>query len=180
MNIFLDTTQYEFVGCLFDDNFNIKTKTIVKTVYKVEEVTKFFDALLIDMNVDIKDIKNFYINIGPGSFTGSRIALIYTRTISQITGASIFTTNSFKLLDSKSDDQLFIAANKNNSFMISLNNIEHVSKTKLVEKTNKEKTIDYNKLLSSFNDYINLFQLETDILKIKPEYGSTPQIGRAK
>ncbi|MGL5732685.1 MAG: hypothetical protein ACRCXE_01270 [Metamycoplasmataceae bacterium] len=180
MNIFLDTTQSEFVACLFDDNFLIKNKTIIKTVYKVEEVTNFFNNILIDMKLQIKDIKNFYINIGPGSFTGSRIPLIYVRTVSQMTGANIYTTNSFKLLDNQIDDELFIAANKNHSFMINRNNINDVSKTKLVEKSNKEKTIDYNNLLSSFKDYAYLFELEKDILLIKPEYGSTPQIGSVK
>ncbi|MGL5617525.1 MAG: hypothetical protein ACRCWU_00505 [Metamycoplasmataceae bacterium] len=180
MNIFLDTTQSEFVACLLDENFKIKIKTIIKTIYKVEEVASFFNTLLIDMKVHIEDIKNFYINIGPGSFTGSRITLIYVRTISQITSANIYTTNSFKLLDNHVDDKLFIAANKNHSFMILRNNIEDVSKTILVEKSNEEKIIDYNKLLSSFNDYVNLFKLEKNILKIKPEYGSTPQIGSVK
>ncbi|MGL5205312.1 MAG: hypothetical protein ACRC7B_00115 [Metamycoplasmataceae bacterium] len=168
------------MACLLDDDFNIKIKTIIKTLYKVEEVVRFFNSLLTDVKMHIKDIKNFYINVGPGSFTGSRIALIYVRTISQITGATIFTTNSFKLLDNQLDDQLFIAANKNHSFMLSQNNINNVSQTTLVEKTNQEKSIDYNKLLSSFKDYVNLFDLEKDILKIQPEYGSSPQIGSAK
>ncbi|MGL5205278.1 MAG: hypothetical protein ACRC9F_00195 [Metamycoplasmataceae bacterium] len=180
MNIFLDTTQSEFVACLFDENFQIKTKAIIKTIYKVEEVIRFFNNLLIEKKIQIKDIKNFYINIGPGSFTGSRIALIYVRTISQITGCNILTTNTFKLLDNKLENELFISANKHHSFTISTNNIEDISKTKLVEKSVNEKIINYNKLLNSFSDYMYLFKLEKNILDIKPEYGSTPQIGRLK
>lgn len=178
MNIFLDTTQPEFVACLFDENFKIKSKLIKETIYKVEEIPKFFDDLLIDKKINIKDIKNFYINLGPGSFTGSRISLIYVRTIAQIIGSNILTTNSFKLLNDKSNS-LFILANKNHSFKIDKENIDSASKTILTEKSTQEKSIDYLKILNSFADYVHLFKLE-ETLSIKPEYGSTPQIGSKK
>ncbi|MGL6125080.1 MAG: hypothetical protein ACRC1F_01150 [Metamycoplasmataceae bacterium] len=180
MNIFLDTTQGEFVACLFDEDFQIIRKTIKTTAYKVEEITLFFDNLLIDKKAKIKDIKNFYINIGPGSFTGSRISLIYVRTIAQISGANIFVTNSFKLLDSLSEDELFISANKNNSFFINKKNIDNITKTTLVKKSKEEKLIDYKNIIANFKSYKNLFTLKNDLLKIKPEYGSTPQIGSVK
>lgn len=179
MNVFLDTTQSEFVACLFDEDFKIKAKIIKETIYKVEEIPNFFNDLLVSKKVNIRDIKNFYINIGPGSFTGSRISLVYVRTISQITKSNIFVTNSFKLIN-ESEDKLFISANKNNSFMINYQDIDEVSKTILIEKSSFEKSINYAHLISNFKDYLNLFKLEENILKISPEYGSTPQIGSPK
>lgn len=176
MNIFLDTTQTDFVACLFDENYNSKKQQIITTKHKVEEITNFFNNLLIEYKLKINDIKNFYINLGPGSFTGSRIALVYVRTIAQITNAKILTTNSFKLLGSE-EEVLFLSANKNKSFQINLKNINNISETKLVDKSTKEKEINYKALLSSFKDKLILFEEEKDILKIKPKYGSMPQIG---
>ena len=178
MNIFLDTTQNEFVACLFDDNFKIKNKIIKSTTQKVEEIPKFFDSLLINKIININDVKNFYINIGPGSFTGSRIALVYVRTIAQITNANILITNSFKLLWSK-NTKMFIYANKNNSFKINIENIEDMSKTELVPKSTQEQLIDYKEILNDFNNVASLFVLKSP-LDIKPEYGSMPQIGSVK
>ena len=103
MKIFLDTTQSDFVACLFDENFKIKNKIIKETIYKVEEIPQFFTTLLINEKIKVQDIKDFYINVGPGSFTGARIALVYVRTIAQMTGAKISITNSFKLLTNKED-----------------------------------------------------------------------------
>ena len=178
MNIFLDTTQNEFVGCLFNSDFKIINKFIKETVYKVEEIPKFFTTLLVQEKINIQNVKNFYINVGPGSFTGSRISLVYVRTIAQITGANIFITNSFKLLNDLQND-LFIFANKNHSFKINAQDIDHISKTILVAKHEDEQKIDYLKLLNNFSKNIDLFK-KTDIAKILPKYGTLPQIGAGK
>ncbi len=178
MNIFLDTSQKSFVACLFDKDYFVKKQVIKDTTHKVEEIPLFFNDLLIDNKINIHDIKNFYINIGPGSFTGSRISLVYVRTIAQITGAKVWTTNSFKLLKCD-DDFLIINANKNKSFKINKQNINHLSKTILISKSIDEKSIDYKGLIFNFKDSLKLFT-EEELLSIKPEYGSMPQIGSEK
>lgn len=178
MTVFLDTTQNNFVACLFKENYLVEKYSIIKTQRKVEEITFFFNELLINKKMQIKDIESFYINIGPGSFTGSRISLVYVRTIAQITGAKIFITNSFKLLQ-KNNNELFVYANKNHSFKIGLKDIDNLTKTLLVDKSDQESEIDYKNILFSFKESLNLFK-EEDLLKIKPEYGSMPQIGNKK
>jgi tRNA A37 threonylcarbamoyladenosine modification protein TsaB len=178
MKIFLDTTQSNFVACLFDEKFKIKNKVIKATVYKVEEIPQFFTNILINYKLKVEDIKDFYINVGPGSFTGSRIALVYIRTIAQMTGANIFITNSFKLLSEPQDD-LFIFANKNHSFKINTKNINDLSKVSLTEKSEHEQLINYTNLLNQFESNLSLFEL-TKPGDINPEYGSSPQIGSGK
>ncbi|MDK2819506.1 MAG: hypothetical protein KFW07_01585 [Mycoplasmataceae bacterium] len=179
MFVFLDTTQSEFVACLFDENYQVIKQIIKKTKYKVEEITNFFNILLIEHKLDISKINLFYINIGPGSFTGSRISLIYVRTIAQITGAKVWITNSFKLLENNTNSNLFIFSNKNHSFKIELKNIDVLSKTELVVKSDNESSINYDNLLKNFNSNLHLFS-EKDLMDIKPEYGSMPQIGNIK
>ena len=178
MKIFLDTTQSDFVACLFDENFKIKNKIIKETIYKVEEIPQFFTTLLFNEKIKVQDIKDFYINVGPGSFTGARIALVYVRTIAQMTGAKISITNSFKLLTNK-EEELFIFANKNHSFKIKVLDIEDIAKVTLVEKSLLEQKINYAALLSDFTNQQHLFT-QTDIASINPEYGSSPQIGSGK
>ena len=45
----------------------------------VEDIIKFFDNI-----PNLHKIEDIYINLGPGSFTGARIALLYVRTLAQL------------------------------------------------------------------------------------------------
>lgn len=173
MDLFIDSTQKEFVASLMQDN-KIIFKSRIETKYKVEEIISFFDNI-----EDINKIRNFYINLGPGSFTGSRIALLYIRTIAQINDCNIYATNTFELIKKQMkkslflDKKIYISATKNKSFMYKNKTIG------LVEKSKKEKEINYDYILNNFNIYKPLF-IKKELSELEPIYASNPQIGDIK
>lgn len=169
MKLFIDTTQKEFVCCLFDEDFKVKMYLIKQTKYKVEEIISFFSQ--ID-NIDI--INEYFINLGPGSFTGARIALIYIRTLCQIQSAKIYTTNTFELIKRTFfKKKIYINANKSKSYCLVGKNIL------VVDKVRKESEIDYKKILFNFPKYLKNFTL-VSIDTLAPIYASDPQIGQVK
>lgn len=172
MDLFIDSSQKVFIAALLDAN-NIVFKSKIETKYKVEEIVSFFDNIK-----NVNDIRNIYINLGPGSFTGSRIALLYVRTLAQINGSSIFGASTFDILKTQFkkkifDNRIFINATKNKSYCLQGNDI------KLVDKSKKEKEIDYDLFLSDFEKNKIIFKWYK-LDELKPIYASNPQIGDIK
>lgn len=173
MDLFIDTSQEKFAAAIFNNNKIIK-KNIVETKNKIEEIISFFDSI-----ENIEKIKKIFINLGPGSFVGSRSSLIYIRTLSQINkNIEIFTTNTYEILKKQKlinffTKKVFINATNQKSYYLSKNKIEFVKKSK------KEKKINYEKLINNFEKYTYIFK-KSDIEKLKPIYASNPQIGGVK
>ena len=90
MKLFIDSSQSRFIAALIENNKVIFSSNI-ETKYKVEEIIKFFDNV-----PNLHKIEDIYINLGPGSFTGARIALLYVRTLAQLNNQiKIYTTNTY-------------------------------------------------------------------------------------
>lgn len=173
MKLFIDSTQKIFVAALLNDNNTIEYKVITETKYKVEEIINFFDKLS-----KLDSIKEIYINLGPGSFTGSRIALLYVRTLSQLnSNINIFTTNSYELLDKQNHSNaksiFYINATKTKSYSLSKNKVE------IIDKVFCESQINYEEILNNFSFYQSIFVLSS-FKNIQPIYASNPQIGEVK
>lgn len=174
MKVFIDTTQKYFVACLFNQNFKINHYIIKLTKYKVEEIINFFSLIKDFLN----EIKEIYINVGPGSFTGSRVALLYVRTLSQIKKIDIYTTNTFTLIRKTKKTSLFkktlcIPATKNKSYCQKYNK-NHIQ---MINNVKNNLEINYKKLIFNFHKYLNCFSL-SKLESLKPVYASEPQIGK--
>lgn len=172
MKLFIDSSQSQFISALIEKNQVIFSSKI-DTKYKVEEIIKFFDNV-----PNLHKIEDIYINLGPGSFTGARIALLYVRTLAQLNNKiKIYTTNTYSLLSSLNKKffqrKFFIFATKNKSYLLTNKSI------KIVDKHNKESQINYDLLLSNFEKYHNNFSISS-IENLQPIYASQPQIGEIK
>ena len=55
-----------------------------------EKLLPTISQILADNNLDIADIKNIVVNIGPGSFTGIRVGVSCARAIAQLLNIKIF------------------------------------------------------------------------------------------
>ncbi len=173
MKLFIDSTQERFVAAIIDKNNKTSFSSNVETKYKVEEIINFFD--LIDVNL----ITQIYINLGPGTFTGSRISLLYVRTLAQLnSNIQIYVSNTFDIL-SKQNKKIFFAnrfyikATKNKSYYFNGKEID------VVDKSKKEKLINYKDILDNFNEYIDIFKL-INLEELLPYYVISPQIGVIK
>ena len=172
MKLFIDSSQSRFIAALIENNKVIFASNI-ETKYKVEEIIKFFENV-----PNLHDIHNIYINLGPGSFTGARIALLYVRTLAQLNNKiKIYTTNTYSLLSSLNKKFLqrkfFIFATKNKSYLLTNKSV------KIVNKHAKESEINYDLLLSNFDKFLNTFTLSS-LENLQPTYASQPQIGEIK
>ena len=172
MKLFIDSSQSRFIAALIENNKVIFASNI-ETKYKVEEIIKFFDNI-----PNLHDIHNIYINLGPGSFTGARIALLYVRTLAQLNNQiKIYTTNTYSLLSSLNKKffqrKFFIFATKNKSYLLTNKSV------KIVNKHAKESQINYDLLLSNFDKFLNTFTLSS-LENLQPTYASQPQIGEIK
>ncbi len=172
MKLFIDSSQTKFIAALIDNNKVIFSSNI-DTKYKVEEIINFFNNV-----PNLHKINHIYINLGPGSFTGSRIALLYVRTLAQLNNnIQIYTSNTYLLLLSLNkkiwNKKFFIFATKNKSYLLTNKFI------KVVNKKKKECQINYDLLLNNFDKYHNIF-VPTSIEDLQPIYASQPQIGEIK
>ena len=172
MKLFIDSSQSRFIAALIENNKVIFASNI-ETKYKVEEIIKFFDNV-----PNLHKIEDIYINLGPGSFTGARIALLYVRTLAQLNNQiKIYTTNTYSLLSSLNKKffqrKFFIFATKNKSYLLTNKSV------KVVNKHAKESQINYDLLLSNFDKFLNTFTLSS-LENLQPTYASQPQIGEIK
>lgn len=168
MKLFIDTSQPTFCAALFSSSNQVIQSIQKQTKYKVEEIIDFFNHIN-----QINKIKEIYINLGPGSFTGSRIALLYVRTIIQInSGIKLLTTNTFSLLPSTSSKQ-YIYATKNKAYCFDGKTIT------LTEYQGPLMEINYQDLIQHFEHYLKFFELN-DVQNAAPLYIGQFQIGASK
>lgn len=174
MKLFIDTTQSMMMIAFFDQNWKVVKSFNLEVQQKVEQMINFFNQL--DQSF-FKQLKTIYINLGPGSFTGSRIALLYVRTLAQMQKLPIFTCSTFELIQTqkqlKIDQPIYLYATNQKSYLWKNQNLT------LVAKSNQEQSLDYLNLINNFQIYLPVFKL-TELVNLKPIYGSNPQIGPIK
>lgn len=144
-----------------------------KLLKKSEFLPLELQKLLFKHHLKLQNIEAFYITLGPGSFMGSRVALVFARTICQITNAQLFTINSLLFISQGQDGQYFIDAKSNQSYQ------GIVKKGKLTMQLisfQPNSKIDYLKIKENFSELIQLFQNEKDLLNVKPYYLKAPKV----
>ncbi|UUD36073.1 tRNA (adenosine(37)-N6)-threonylcarbamoyltransferase complex dimerization subunit type 1 TsaB [Mycoplasmopsis citelli] len=187
MNIFLDTAGSDLVIILFNDDFKVLDYVHEQGVkQKVELLTQKFDDLMNFHNLSYFDIKSFYINKGPGFFTGVRIALVFARSIALWTNAKMYTTNTFLILKKQISKRLYVLdASGGKKYLLGQKtllkgNIKNIENSISVDVNNKKThDINYNLVINSFKNYQDIFT-EEKILDITPLYVKKPQIGGLK
>ena len=174
MKLFIDTSQPELMIAFFDNDFQVIKYQTSQLKEKVELMLAFFQE--IDQSF-WQQVNQIYINLGPGSFTGCRIALLYVRTWSQIKNIPIFTCSIFDLLKAQkqhpNQQAIAIHATAKKSYLLEANQLF------LVDKKQEEEFLDYLSLIYNFVNYLSVFK-QTKIEDLKPIYGSNPQINFLK
>ncbi len=149
----------------------VHKKDLIK---KSEMLPRYFAKLLNKHNLNTKDIQQFYITIGPGSFMGARVSLVFVRTICQITKASLFTTSSLLFISGGKDGKYYVDAKSNQSYE------GIVKKQKItINLTNfKPNTIiNYQNIIDDIDQYLVLFDEQQNLLHVKPLYLKDPKVG---
>lgn len=66
-----------------------------------DEILKVIDELLHEAKITINQIDNICVCVGPGSFTGVRVAISLAKGLSVGSGAKVFTLSNFDIFDTK-------------------------------------------------------------------------------
>ncbi|MEA4333863.1 tRNA (adenosine(37)-N6)-threonylcarbamoyltransferase complex dimerization subunit type 1 TsaB [Mycoplasma sp. 1232] len=174
MNVYLDTATEDFVLVLFDKDFNVVDFALLEGYKKkVQLITEQFQLILSKNNLTVDKINNFYINKGPGFFTGVRSSLVYFRTFALLFKKPLFTIHTFEILEtlSPNKENFYIDAQGSKVYFYDKNTIQIADK----DSTEVDK-VDYKKMIDSFKDFKDKFK-EENTMSVEPLYIKQPQIG---
>jgi tRNA threonylcarbamoyl adenosine modification protein YeaZ len=181
-NLFIDTTQqYCMLAILRDKKLLHKIQMHTHnnlTDVVVEHVSKLLNLSKIKLN----QIKNIYVAIGPGSFTGVRVATTVVKAIALVHKVNIYTIDSLLLqmpqkhgvsvLDARGN-HYFVSVHKNNKCVVKPTMVpDH----KLQQFTKKYHTLPVYSLYNHINIFDNLvhhyqdFKLIANIDTLTPLY----------
>ncbi|WP_027333950.1 hypothetical protein [Mycoplasma elephantis] len=179
MELFADTSNKDLYVGIFDHDKLLAKIHIKNLIKKIEPLINEFKILLSNQKININQINKFYINIGPGSFTGSRTALIFFKTIAGTNNKKIYICNSFNLIAPFSNQKnLYLEASKFDLFEFNTD-----LKTITIIPKKNDVVINYIKYDNIENNFSKLKQFFKEIKSdeiIDPLYLKSPQIGVKK
>ncbi|AKU80202.1 tRNA (adenosine(37)-N6)-threonylcarbamoyltransferase complex dimerization subunit type 1 TsaB [Spiroplasma turonicum] len=81
MNLFIDTTNNKLL-LILENNDNVIDYLVLDNQNRISDILiETIDSFLVKNKIDISLIESFYITIGPGSYTGVRLGVTFTKTI---------------------------------------------------------------------------------------------------
>ncbi|AHI52544.1 tRNA (adenosine(37)-N6)-threonylcarbamoyltransferase complex dimerization subunit type 1 TsaB [Spiroplasma culicicola] len=183
MNLFIDTSNNKLI-IILEQNNQIIDHLFLDNQTRISDIAleKLHDFLKQN-NLTIKDIKDFYLTVGPGSYTGVRVAVTIIKTLKTIDNSiNVYTISSLafqagaksaiSLLDARGN-KFYMGIYKNKECII----VDQLIPTDYLENFTDEfqgfdVLKDYNGI--DFNEnFLNLkanFKLVNDIEEIEPQY----------
>jgi tRNA threonylcarbamoyl adenosine modification protein YeaZ len=170
-SLFIDCSQkYCYLG-LIKNNCFINTLSVKTNNNLTDIIVEYIDKLLSKYKVDANEIKNIYVLVGPGSFTGVRVGLLVSKAFNSIYETKIYQMNSLEF--QKNNKQYSILdANGNLNYVLHDNKIELMNKNK-TSQLNSQNSIENYKNLNVFSNFLinkSKFKLIKNIDKFSPKY----------
>ena len=120
-----------------------------------DELLLSVDNLLKEANISVKEINNICVCIGPGSFTGIRVAVSICKGLAIGTGAKIFVANNFETASYKNTEKsIYILDGFSDYVYVRIDNLEKTFDS--CEKINDV----IEKIKSNYKDYKIYIQSE--------------------
>lgn len=184
MFLFLDTTNSDLAIAFFNKKYQLIDYIIEKNIkQKAEILPNLITKLLNKNNLKIENLTKIFCNLGPGSFTGVRIGLIFSRTLCQLnSNIEFYSTNSFQIISliSKNTSCIQIDARSKQCYTAQIKN-HQVKSGITVETCENVSNLNEEHFLNLFNNFIHhshlIFQKEKELLKLEPLYIKQPHIG---
>lgn len=164
MNLFISTSSDKIYLAVFDNN-EIKTELIHQGH---NDHTQTLYGLIRDLDYDLNQVTDIYVVNGPGSFTGLRVGVIFTKLLAQKTNANLYPVNALMLLTNMYNKQVALDARGGNYYILDENN-EVILTKEINDSTLVDPLIDLSKLIN--NDYLlsltPVNYLELEIVYVK-------------
>ncbi len=180
--LIIDTAlDYSYLGILKDRDIIFESYDKGSNNHSETLMPKLEKALK-DLNLELKDMNELYIGIGPGSYTGVRIAVVIGKMLAVMNNTPLFEVSSLALLASSklTESYPFIDSRRGNAytthFTIKDNNLVRLEDDKLVSISSyftdemKEKIINEGKPNPILIIDSNLFMKVEDINNLSPNY----------
>lgn len=152
-SLFIDTTQNYCNLAILDDQNSIMNKLQILTHNNMTDVVvEKISELLNPTNVDKKDIKNIYLLIGPGSFTGCRVGYIIAESFKSVNNCNILYTNSLLFQLPKGTGISLIDAKSNKFFVAIYDQYKEILSPKLIDANELD---SIKKQYSNFEIYLD-------------------------
>jgi len=105
-NLILDCSYGMNVYVVKDDNvFSYEDKSQNK---HSDEILKIIDSLLESAKISIHEIDNIGVCVGPGSFTGVRVAVSIAKGLATGSGARVFALSNFDIFETNENNYVLI------------------------------------------------------------------------
>lgn len=175
MKIIIDTSNKDLYVALISEDKTLRYKLCENLVKKADALPGVFLEVMGDIKT--KEITDFYITLGPGSFTGARTGLVFARSICQITKANLHTTSSIQLIAGPTGTRkIYIDARSKKSYFAKVKDGKLQDEITLVPF--EESTIQtFDELIKKPSSYLPLFKKEEDIFQVHPYYIKDAKIG---
>lgn len=174
----IDTTTKKAEVTLLKDN-DLNTYKEENEITHSEKLLPLIDKMLKDNNISLKEIDCIACTVGPGSFTGVRIAIATVKALTYVLNTPIFSMNTLELMarsveiTTNSKYILSVLDAKNNRAYYALYNSENFEvlidcKNKDIEDMLKEiENLGINMhevlVVSNNKEFLNLHFADTDI-----------------
>ncbi|WP_341515375.1 tRNA (adenosine(37)-N6)-threonylcarbamoyltransferase complex dimerization subunit type 1 TsaB [Mesomycoplasma ovipneumoniae] len=175
MKFFIDSVNKDLVLAIFDKNFDLVDSNIVEIKNKADLLPELVRNILSKNNLKITDFSDFYINLGPGTFTGCRVGLTFFRTLAQLGNINLWTCSTFNLLsfEKKEKRQYFISYSKNSQFSAFAHDGQLISEISDIKTKNRpDDQVDYQLILNNFAQAQKLFKKEENLVNVFPLYNN--------
>lgn len=118
-NLFLSTATDKIYIALFNED------TIINKVIHQgnNDHTQNLYPLLESMDIDFDSINKIYVVNGPGSFTGIRLGLVFTKLLAQKNDIKLYPVNLINLLESMYNQPIAIDARGGNYYLLKDNEV---------------------------------------------------------
>ncbi|KOR75446.1 Glycoprotease family protein [Candidatus Phytoplasma pruni] len=123
--IILDTSAAFQLVTLIDDEKIISIQKNTKSRTFVENMIPLIDIVLKESNISLKELNGIIVGVGPGSFTGIKVAVLTAKMLASELSIPLYRISSLLLLSSGYSDVLLtpkVAINENSFYSLSLAN----------------------------------------------------------
>lgn len=124
MELIIDGSSHVVVGAIGKEE-KYSTFTLHSKIKHSQKLMNFIDLFLKENNIDIKNIEKLGVSIGPGSFTGLRIAVAFIKGIASALNLSIApipTTDIYAWLADKDENYVVLPAREGYVYVTKYNN----------------------------------------------------------
>ncbi|WP_031543334.1 tRNA (adenosine(37)-N6)-threonylcarbamoyltransferase complex dimerization subunit type 1 TsaB [Mesoplasma photuris] len=176
MNLFIDTSNWNFV-IILEKNNQIIDKKIILNTKKISDIAMDEISNLLNQNsLTIKNIENIYVTKGPGSYTGVRIGLTIAKTLKSIDKKyNIFLISSLKYQAMNEKVISIFDARGNKSYIGIYDQGISVIEETILSNEDIQNIVDQYSDFEIIKDYVN-FDFVQAYLKVKDSFDEVKNV----